>query len=134
MDIWTSIIANTFSSDEAWMFIDSEVRRHVQAIQDIFADEQRFRLDEDAVGELIPRIEILLFLCDCGGVLDEDLDLANWKVRYLDMYNDQIDGHTYDDEYKEEYKRKRRAVIVDTFDRLIEKQKEQWQDDQDDTE
>jgi len=46
------------------------------------------------------------------------------------MYDDQIDGHTRN----EEYKHKRRAVIVDTFDRLIEKQKEQWQDDQDDTE
>jgi hypothetical protein len=55
------------------MFIDSEMERHVQAIEDILADEDyRFRLDEDAEAELIPRIEIILLLCNnCGGVMDK---------------------------------------------------------------
>ena len=72
MDLWT----NTFSSDAAFMFIDSEMERHVQAIEEIFADEvYRFRLDEDAEAELIPRIEIMLLLCNnCGGVVDKDLE------------------------------------------------------------
>jgi hypothetical protein len=119
MDLWT----NTFSSDAAWMFIDSEMARHIQAIEDIFAEKgYSFLLSEDAEAELIPRIEIMLLLCNhCGGVLRKDLDLGAWKTRYLEMYDDQIDEHTYDDEYKEAYKHKRRAVIVDTFDRLIAK-------------
>ena len=127
-DIWTS----SFTSDAAFMFIDSEMECHVQAIEDIFADEgYRFRLDEDAEAELIPRIEIMLLLCNnCGGVVHKDLDIGAWKARYLEMYDDQIDGHTQD----EEYRHKRRAVIVDTFDRLIAKQKAQWEHDQDGTE
>jgi hypothetical protein len=73
----------------------------------------------------------MLLLCEyCGGVLNKDLDLSAWKARYLEMYDDQIDGHARN----EEYKHKRRAVIEDTFDRLIAKQKAQWEDDQDDTE
>jgi hypothetical protein len=55
------ISTNSFISDAAFMFINSEMERHVQAIEDIFADEDyRFRLDEDAEAELIPRIEIML--------------------------------------------------------------------------
>ena len=127
-DLWT----NSFTSDAAFMFIDSEMERHLQAIEAIFADEvYRFRLDEDAEAELIPRIEIMLLLCNyCGGVVDKGLDIGAWKARYLEMYDDQIDGHTQD----EGYKHKRRAVIVDTFDRLIAKQEAQWADDQDDAE
>jgi cytochrome P450 len=125
MDLWT----NTFSSDAAFMFIDSEMERHVQAIEDIFDEKgYDFLLSEDAEAELIPRIEIMLLLCEhCGGVLDKGRNFGVWKARHLEMYDDQIDGHTQD----EVYKHKRRAVIVDTFDRLIKKQREQWQDDQD---
>src|SRR5262245_14316690 len=104
------------------------MERHVQASEDIFADEDySFRLDEDAEAELIPRVEIMPLLCEhCGGVLDKDLDIGAWEARYLELYDDQIDGHTQN----EEHKPKRRAVIVDTLDRLTAKQKAQWEDDQ----
>jgi hypothetical protein len=126
--LWT----NPFSSDAAFMFPDPEMERHVQAIEDIFADEDyRFRLDEDAEAELIPRLEIMLPICNnFGGVVDKDLEIGARKARYLEMYDDQIDRHADD----EEYKHKRWAVIVDTFDRLIAKQKAQWTDNQDDIE
>ena len=39
----------TFDSDAASDFINEEVRRHASAIERIFADSHRFRLDEDAV-------------------------------------------------------------------------------------
>jgi cytochrome P450 len=113
-----------FENDAALDFINMEVDRHVSAIEDIFSDEERFRLDEDAEGELIPRVEMLLALCGhCGGVLQEKLDTAAWKARYLAMYDDQIDGM----EPTDGYKKQRRAVIADTFDRLIAQHKKQWQ-------
>ena len=112
--------AGTFQSDAALDFINTEIDRHVSAIEEIFSDAPRFRLDE----ELIPRIEILLALCDrCHGVLQENVDIASWKTHYLAMYDEQIDGLEPTDDLKQQ----RRAVIADTFDRLIEQHAAQWQ-------
>ncbi len=109
--------AGTFENDAALDFINAEFDRHVGAIEGIFSDEARFLLDEDAEGELMPRIEILLALCEhCHGVLQENMDIAAWKARYLAMYDEQID----DLEPTSDYKLQRRAVIASTFDRLIE--------------
>jgi hypothetical protein len=127
MPVNMDVMVNTFGSDGAWMFIQDEVWSHVKAIEAIMANEHRFSLDEATEYELIPRIEILVFLCDCGGVLDDKLNLADWKSRYLAMYDDQIDEYLRDGEYKEELKRRRRAVIENTFDRLIDQQKlQRW--------
>ena len=110
-----------FENDSALDFIDEEIDRHVAAIETIFADRDRFRLDEDAEGELMPRVAILTFLCqECGGSFNpasgKTPDVSAWKSRYLQMYDDQIDGM----EPRGDFKAQRRAVIADTFDRLIE--------------
>ncbi len=109
-----------FEKDESLDFIQEEIDRHVAAIEAIFADSQRFQLDNtgDAEGELMPRVAILALLFEhCGGVLDpaRDPDIGAWKARYLEMYDDQID----DLEPGSDYKLQRRAVIADTFDTLI---------------
>lgn len=103
-------------------FINKEVDRHVTAIEKILADNLRFRLDEDAEGELMPRIEILRVLCEhCWGTLAKHLDINAWKTRYLEMYDDQIDELNPTDDFKEQ----RRVVIESAFDRLIEQQQKQ---------
>jgi hypothetical protein len=115
MGTWGS---GNFENDAALDFIDEELDRHVRAIEAIFADSQRFQLDEDAEGELMPRVAILaLLLQHCGSVLDpaHEPDIGAWKARYLEMYDDQIDGL----EPGGDYKPQRRAVIADTFDTLI---------------
>ena len=107
-----------FEKDEALDFIQEEMDRHVAAIEAIFADSQRFQLDNtgDAEGELLPRVAILALLCEhCGGLLDSAVNVGAWKARYLEMYDDQIDWL----EPMGDYKLQRRAVIADTFDTLI---------------
>jgi hypothetical protein len=107
-----------FEKDESLDFIQEEMDRHVAAIEAIFADCQRFQLDNtgDAEGELMPRVAILALLCEhCGGLLDSTVAVGAWKARYLEMYDDQIDGL----EPGGDYKLQRRAVIADTFDTLI---------------
>ena len=115
----------TFDNDAASDFTNEEMRRHAWAIESIFADSQRFRLDEDAEGELMPRIAILaLLIAHCGGVLRQTPDdIAAWKARYLEMYDDQNDEL----EPKEDYKPRRRAVIEASFDQLIRLHEEQFQ-------
>jgi hypothetical protein len=112
--------AGNFDSDAALDFIGEQIRRYIAIINEVFAVEYRFRLDEDAEGELIPSVEILIFLCEhCGGILPSGLDVAAWKQRYLAMYDAQISGLAPVGGYKEE----RRALIESTFDRLLTHQR-----------
>lgn len=109
-----------FEKDESLDFIQEEIDRHVAAIEAIFADSQRFQLDNtgDAEGELMPRVAILALLFEhCGGVFDpaHESDIGTWKAQYLEMYDDHID----DLEPGGDYKLQRRAVIANTFDTLI---------------
>ena len=114
--------AGIFEKDAALDFINDEIDRHVRAIEEIFADDTRFQLDEDAEGELMLRIELLVLLCEhCSGVLPDKLDFRAWKTRYLTMFDEQIDGLEPADGYKQQ----RRAVIADSFDRLVSQQRQQ---------
>jgi hypothetical protein len=109
---------SNFENDAALDFVGGEIDRHVAAIEAIFADSDRFRLDEDAEGELMPRVTMLALLLEhCGGVFNphHKPDVSAWKARYLEMYDEQIDGM----EPGGSYKQQRRAVIADTFDTLI---------------
>jgi hypothetical protein len=121
--------SGNFENDAAMDFLDQEIDRHVAAIGAIFADSDRFHLDEDAEGELMPRVTILALLCgQCGGVfgLHNEPDVSAWKTRYLEMYDDQIDGL----EPRGDYKEQRRAVIADAFDTLIRLQQHWRQRDE----
>src|SRR5262249_4859264 len=82
-----------FESDDALDFVDEQIDRFVAIITEIFADEQRFRLDEGAEGQLMPSVEILILLCERSrALLPTEIDVAALKRRYLDMYDAQIDG------------------------------------------
>ena len=69
--------AGNFASDAALDLIAHQVRRYITLINEIFADEDRFRLDEDAEGELMPSVEILILMCErCAGILPKGLDVT----------------------------------------------------------
>ena len=105
-----------FESDAALDFVDEQIDRFVAIITEIFADGQRFLLDEDGESQLMPSVEILILLCEhCGALLPQEIDVAAWKRRYLEMYDAQIDGVSAAPGYKEA----RRAVIESSFDRLL---------------
>jgi hypothetical protein len=107
--------AGNFDSDYALDFLDAEVRRHVDTIEGIFADEERFQLDEDAEAVLVPSVFILSLLCEhCRAHLPASVHVAEWKARYLAMYDREIDGLAPAPGFKDE----RRCVIAATFDRL----------------
>jgi hypothetical protein len=119
--------ADDFASDGALDFLDEQVDRYLGIIEDVIADEQRFRLDEDAESMLIPSVRILTALAtQLDAFLPDTLDVEEWKARYLAMYDAQIDGlHPV-----EGYKAERRAAIATAFDGLNQayqaQQKRQW--------
>jgi hypothetical protein len=109
-----------FESDAALDFVDEQIDRFVAIITEVFADEQRSLLDEDAEGQLMPSVEILILLCEhSSAALPKEIDVAAWKRRYLELYDAQIDGLSAAPGYKEA----RRAVIESTFDRLLPHQR-----------
>ncbi len=113
----------TFENDAALDFINEQIDRYIRLIEAIFGDEQRFQLDEDAEGMLIPSVEILLALCEhCHGVLPETLDIGAWKTRYLEMFDSQIDALEPTPAFKQE----RRTVVAATFDKLRGIHEKQW--------
>jgi uncharacterized protein DUF4259 len=118
--------AGNFESDAALDYINEQVDRCVKVIAEVFGDSERFRLDEDAEGMLMPSASILILLCEqCHGVLPKELDAATWKARYLAMYDEQMP----DMSATEEFARERRSVIADTFDALSSIHQRQWQTD-----
>lgn len=104
-----------FDSDYALDFLSTEVRRHVTTIDGIMADAEAFQLDEDAESVLMPTVAILVLLCKhCHALLPRAVNVQDWQTRYLAMYDRDIDGL----EPKPDFKAQRRAVIIDTFERL----------------
>lgn len=107
--------AGDFESDGALDFLDEQVERYLGIIEDVIADEQRFRLDEDAESMLIPSVRILTALAtQLDAFLPDSLDVDEWKSRYLAMYDAQIDGL----QPVEGFKAERRAAIAGAFDGL----------------
>lgn len=107
--------AGDFESDGALDFLDEQVERYLGIIEDVFADAERFHLDEDAESMLIPSVRILTALAtQLDAFLPDTLDVETWKARYLAMYDAQIDGLQPVAGFKAE----RRAAIAAAFDGL----------------
>lgn len=113
--------AGNFDNDAALDYAGDINDGLVNTINEIFADPDRFYLDEDAEGMLMPSVEMLTIL---PGAPPPAADVEGWKTRYLALYDEQIDYLEPADGYKEE----RRQVIVSTFDKLIEKARDFWRE------
>lgn len=105
-----------FASDYALDFLASEVSRHVTTIERIMADTEAFQLDEEAESVLMPSVALLVLLCKhCHAALPRSVNIRDWQTRYLAMYDRDID----DLEPTPVFKVQRRAIILDTFERLV---------------
>jgi hypothetical protein len=113
-----------FDNDGALDFIGREVSRLVAQIEAIFADDQRFHLDEEAEEILVPSVYVLALLCEqCHALLPEEVDSAEWKRRYVEMYDREMEeedpgGLAVADGWLAQ----RRRLIEATFDRLLPSQ------------
>ena len=96
----------------------------VETVEQLFA-QGRASLADRGEGRLMPTVEIISVLCDwCRGGPPAIRVVApprpgvvrRWKQRYLEIYDEQIDGLLLPG--KEGFGPERRAHIVRTFDRL----------------
>ena len=119
MGTWGS---GNFQSDGALDFVGDLIDQLANTAQTCF-DEENAQLDEGGESELVPSVAIITFLSqNCGAAPPKPDVIANWRRKYLAIFDDQIDRLADDDNYKAE----RRAVIDKTFGDLIELSSQFW--------
>ncbi|MFK3982824.1 DUF4259 domain-containing protein [Micromonospora sp. NPDC050397] len=105
---------NDTAADHLAMVTDRLVTEVAEAMA---GDPVRIEPDE-YWGVAVPcNLELLCLLADqryVGVVLPPPETVADWKRRYLAVWDGSIDGL----EPTEDYRAERRAILVDTFDRL----------------
>jgi hypothetical protein len=115
-----------FDNHDALNYIDLEMRRLISTIEAVFTDEDRFHLDEEAEGCIIPSVVLLSLLCKhCHAILPKSLNIASWKDQYLQMYDHEIAGDI-GLQLPENFAYQRRAIIAATFDKLLQQQYAMW--------
>jgi hypothetical protein len=105
-----------FDSDCAFAYLCEVVDGLATTVEQLFV-RGRASLDDQGEGRLMPTVEMISVLCDwCYGAPPRPPVVRRWKRRYLEIYDDQIDGLLLPG--GEGFGPERRAHIVRTFDRL----------------
>ena len=112
-----------FDNDGALDYLGDIINQFTTNIEDLFKSGTSAGLDECGESELMPSVEIISILCEkCNGVPPKEKVLERWKKKYLEIYDSQIDGLSP----KADYKQKRRKVIEETFNKLLEQSQDFW--------
>jgi len=113
MGVWG---AGNFANDEALDYAHDLADQMVEQIESAVASEHGMEPDEPESFRMMCNVELLWLLGQHVGLsLLESDKVVNWKSKYLAVWEGYIDGLSPEPGYKEE----RRAVIVESFDRLI---------------
>jgi hypothetical protein len=111
-----------FDNDGALDYVGDLIDRLTDTITACF-DEDNADLDEGGESELMPSIGIIKILSEqCGAAPPKPDVIEGWRSKYLQIYDEQIDGLDPDPEYKLE----RRKVIDQTFKDLAALAGEFW--------
>lgn len=109
MDQWQP---GNFDSAGAGEFLTELIDDIEDTIEEIFDDEERFALDDDAEYILMPSVELMALLCERYGAKPPKVKkVQKWRKKYLKMFDKQIDALEPPPGYKDE----RRQTIDKTF-------------------
>ena len=111
-----------FDNDGALDYANELVHQLRERVAKAFKKKYGADIDGDGEEVVVPSIFIMgLLATHCNATLRESSLLAEWKAKYLEIYDDQIDGL----EPQGDYKQKRRRAIVSTFNKVIRLSREQ---------
>ena len=112
-----------FANDGALDYLAEVIDSLSARIEEILADEVRSFPDEEGESVLMPSVEIISILCErCGGAPPKEKTVRQWRERYLQVYDEQID----DLAPQGDYKTARRQVIENTFKKLADQARSFW--------
>jgi len=108
--------AGNFENDGAADYLIGVIEEFANRIENIL-EEGEANLDERGEEELVPNIAIISALCrELGASAPERESITEWKEKYLQIFDEQIEDFEPEEGYAEE----RRRVIEETFDELLE--------------
>jgi hypothetical protein len=119
MGTWGS---GNFQNDTAADFLSELTHGWIDDINGTMEDPEMLEADE-YWGEVVPcLLEMLCTFSDKGWVgtaLPKSADAQTWKKTYMNAWYNSIDGLEPDESYKEE----RKILLINLFDKLIDKAK-----------
>ena len=112
MGVWA---AGNFANDEALDYAHELVDRMIEQIEETIGSEHGLEPDEPDSARLMCNIELMWLIGQHVGLsMPEAKMVEGWKAKYLATWDGYIDGL----QPKAGFKVERRAVIVESFDRL----------------
>ena len=105
-----------FDNDGAHDYANGLVHQLRERVAKAFKKRYGAAIDGDGEEVVVPSIFIMgLLASHCKAALPESSLLTEWKTKYLEIYDDQIDGL----EPHGGYKQRRRRTITNTFNKVI---------------
>jgi hypothetical protein len=105
-----------FDNDGAHDYANELVHQLRERVAKAFKKKHGAAIDGDGEEVVVPSIFIMgLLATHCKAALPESSLLTEWKAKYLEIYDDQIDGL----EPQGDYKQRRRRTITNTFSKVI---------------
>jgi hypothetical protein len=115
--------AGNFDNDGALDYLAEVMDSLQMRIEDTLADEDLVSLDEDGETVLMPSIHITALLCErCHGAPPKADIVRCWREKYLQVFDEQIDGL----QPHPDFKTQRREIIKATFDDLEQQARAFW--------
>ncbi len=109
-----------FDNDGARDHLDDLIERLSATVTEILDDEERAALDEEGEAVVLPTVDILALLCEHYHAYPPATEIVlEWRDRYLRIFDDEIDDLAPAGGFKGGFKEERRAVIAQTFERLL---------------
>jgi len=114
-----------FDSDGAMDYVGELTRQLAARIEEVLSDENSRSIDEEGEAVIVPSVEILSLLTErCQAPPPKPSNVADWRTRYLAVYDDEAPGFYPEPEFQAE----RRAIIEATFATLENQARDFWQD------
>lgn len=123
MGTWS---CGNYDNDGALDYVGSIIDKLVARIEETLADETLAEVDEDGERILMPSVDMISILCErsrCATPKPETIE--SWQKRYLEVFDAGIEGL----QPTEGYVAARRAVIAQTFEKLLEQARKFWRED-----
>jgi Domain of unknown function (DUF4259) len=113
MGVWG---AGNFANDEALDYAHELADQMIEQVKEAVASEHGLEPDEPDSARVMCNVELMSLIGQHAGLSMPEVEtVEGWKGKYLAVWDGYIDGLDPKPGFKEE----RRAVIVETFDRLI---------------
>jgi hypothetical protein len=117
---------DNFQNDGALDYVGDLVDELSTRIEEVLASEARARADGEGETTLVPSVAIITLLCDaCNAAPPKPTRITDWRTRYLAVFDRTMPAL----DFRGDFTAPRRAVVEETFDKLLAYSRDFYKDD-----